>query len=247
MISTIIEALDLAASENVTVAARNGLAELVNGVGPATYNGTDWTPIANDNAGTFSYWRLNGQVREQADESTTTCGNVFTATYPLRYVAMVDREACGGIEAARAAATAIRATEKALRAALGANLVEFRSVSVNVDSSAVARSEQLPELEPNKSLLSIDVQLAVTGRASCFGPCEDAGTFLCRVIEAQTWARIKACMTEAQIEAATDDLCDGSGGCTVDVVVNVDGVEVETLTDLDPCEAQMVNINITYS
>ena len=229
MISTIIEALDLAASEKLTVAARNGLAELVSGVGPATYNGTDWNPIANDNAGTFSYWRLNGQVREQADESTTSCGNVFTATMPLRYVAMVDRSLCGTAEHARAAATAMRGTDKAIRAALGANIVEIRSVSVNVDSAAVARSEGLPEIEPNKALLSIDIQFVVTGRASCFDPCEDAGSFLCRVIEAQTWARIKACMTEAQIDAATDDLCDGGGGDVT--ITGTDG-----LTQLPPVD-----------
>jgi hypothetical protein len=247
MIATIIEGLDLAASEVLTVAQRNGLAELVPDAGPAVHNGTDWTPIANDNAGTFSYWRINGQIREQAEQSTTTCANVFTATYPLRYVAMVDRDGCGGVETARAAATAIRGTERDLRTSLGANLVEVPSVSVNVDSAVVARQEGLPPIEPGKALLSIDIQLAVTGRASCFDPCDNGGSFLCRIIEAQTWAKIKACMSEAQIDAATDDLCDGGTSCTVDVVVSVNGEEVETLPDLDPCEAQTININITYS
>jgi len=246
MIATIIEGLDLAASETLTVAQRNGLAELVADVGPAVHNGTDWTPIANDNAGTFSYWRINGQIREQAEQSTTTCANVFTATYPLRYVAMVDRDGCGGVETARAAATAIRGTERDLRTSLGANLVEVRSVSVNVDGAVVARQEGLPPIEPGKALLSIDIQLAVTGRASCFDPCENGGSFLCRIIEAQTWAKIKACMSEAQINAATDDLCDGGTSCTVDVVVSVNGEEVETLPDLDPCEAQTININISW-
>ena len=35
--------------------------------------------------------------------------------------------------------------------------------------------------------------------------------------------------------------------CLVDVPIRVDTVLVETLEDLDPCEAQTININITYS
>jgi hypothetical protein len=43
------------------------------------------------------------------------------------------------------------------------------------------------------------------------------------------------------------DPCAGSGdSCLVDVVVNVNGVEENTLTDLDPCEAQTININISW-
>lgn len=55
-------------------------------------------------------------------------------------------------------------------------------------------------------------------------------------------------LTAEQLGADCLD-CDGSGGtsCTIDVVVNVDGEEVETLAALDPCEDQTYNINITYS
>lgn len=51
-------------------------------------------------------------------------------------------------------------------------------------------------------------------------------------------------LTEEQCECIE---CTGGGSCTIDVIINVDGEEVETLTGLDPCEAQTYNINITYS
>lgn len=75
------------------------------------------------------------------------------------------------------------------------------------------------------------------------GECETFG----ELIAPLTWPQIKAEMSEGQIEDATDDLNTGGGSCTIDVVINVDGEEVETLTGLDPCEAQTYNINITYS
>ena len=44
------------------------------------------------------------------------------------------------------------------------------------------------------------------------------------------------------------DPCAGSGGdCPLDIIVNVDGVQVDTFEDVDPCEDNTLNINITYS
>jgi hypothetical protein len=45
----------------------------------------------------------------------------------------------------------------------------------------------------------------------------------------------------------TDECPTAPGACTIDVVVNVDGTQVQTLDDLNPCEAQTYNISITYS
>jgi hypothetical protein len=39
----------------------------------------------------------------------------------------------------------------------------------------------------------------------------------------------------------------GTGGCTFDVLVYVDGSLEETVSALDPCEANTINVNITYS
>jgi hypothetical protein len=67
---------------------------------------------------------------------------------------------------------------------------------------------------------------------------------LCGLIEAQTWQRIKGCMTEAQIAAAIADLCVGSS-CDFDITVNVNGVFVETIPGVDPCVDNTLNITIT--
>lgn len=54
-------------------------------------------------------------------------------------------------------------------------------------------------------------------------------------------------LTDEQLGAGCLD-CAGTGTtCTIDVVINVDGVEEETITGLDPCEDQTYNITITYS
>jgi hypothetical protein len=44
------------------------------------------------------------------------------------------------------------------------------------------------------------------------------------------------------------DPCAGSGdSCLVDAFIYVDGELAEVQNNLDPCEAQTININITYS
>lgn len=248
MISTIIDALDLAASGKLPTAIRHGLAELQPEIGPAVFNGTDWTPIGNDN-GTFSYWRLTGPVRERVGESALTCANVFTVTYPMRLVSVVDRTICTDVVShARAAATAVRGVERELRTVLGANLVEVGSA--NVLTSGVYRAEFGADdvLPTGKSIVAIDITVSVTGNATCFDPCDDTKSLLCSLIEAATWAKIKACMTEVQIDDAEADLCDGGGdACPFDIVVTVNGVEQPPVENVDPCVDNTLNINITYA
>lgn len=229
MISTIIEALDLAASGKLPTALRHGLAELQPEIGPAVFNGTDWTPIGNDN-GTFSYWRLTGPVRERVGESALTCANVFTVTYPMRLVSVVDRLICNDILGnSRAAATAVRGVERELRTALGANLVEVGAA--NVLTTGVYRAEFGADdvLPTGRSIVAIDLTISVTGNATCFDPCDDTKSLLCALVEAATWAKIKACMGEGQIEAATDDLCDGGGPCDPVTIIDQDDAPIDSV------------------
>jgi hypothetical protein len=248
MISTIIEALDLAASGKLPTALRHGLAELQPEIGPAVFNGTDWTPIGNDN-GTFSYWRLTGPVRERVGESALTCANVFTVTYPMRLVSVVDRLICNDILGnSRAAATAVRGAERELRTVLGANLVEVGAA--NVLTTGVYRAEFGADdvLPTGRSIVAIDLTISVTGNATCFDPCDDTKSLLCALVEAATWAKIKACMSEGQIEAATDDLCDGGGEtCPLDVFITVNGELAQVLNNVDPCEENNITVNVTYA
>jgi hypothetical protein len=237
MIQQILQALDAAAAQHLPVAVRHLLTEQQptgNGIAPHVYVGNgNWNPIANDNAGTFSYWRLMSPIREQ-EVDAPGCFDAFQATYNLRLVSMIDRDICGDVfDATRAAATAIRNTDDDLRAALKLMLVDFSSGSVEVQSSRVYNQEFGGGLDvnPNKTLVAIDVTISVTGRSSCFEPCTPTPDFFCALIEAKTWSKIKDCMTAGQIADAVEDLCDDAPCDPLSVQVN--GEPYATIAD--PC------------
>jgi hypothetical protein len=237
MIQQILQALDAAAAQHLPVAVRHLLTEQQptgSGIAPHVYVGNgNWNPIANDNAGTFSYWRLMSPIREQ-EVDAPGCFDAFQATYNLRLVSMIDRDICGDVfDATRAAATAIRNTDDDLRAALKLMLVDFSSGSVEVQSSRVYNQEFGGGLDvnPNKTLVAIDVTISVTGRSSCFEPCIPTPDFFCALIEAKTWSKIKGCMTAGQIADAIEDLCDDAPCHPLSVRVN--GEPYATIED--PC------------
>jgi hypothetical protein len=112
-------------------------------------------------------------------------------------------------------------------------LVDFSSGSVEVQSSRVYNQEFGGGLDvnPNKTLVAIDVTISVTGRSSCFEPCTPTPDFFCALIEAKTWAKIKGCMTAGQIADAIEDLCDDAPCDPLSVRVN--GEPYATIAD--PC------------
>lgn len=247
MIQQILQAIDAAAAQHLPVAVRHLLAEQQptgNGIAPHIYVGNgNWNQIANDNAGTFSYWRLLSPIREQ-EVDAPGCFDAFQATYNLRLVAMIDRDICGDVlDATRAAATAIRNTDDDLRAALKLMLVDFATGSVEVQSARVYQQEfgGTLDVNPNKALVAIDVSVSVTGKSACFEPCLPATDFFCALIEAKTWAKIKACMTEGQVADAIADLCDDAPCDPLSIAINSeDGVIVVN----EPCGAN-VSIAVT--
>jgi len=247
MIQQILQAIDAAAAQHLPVAVRHLLAEQQptgNGIAPHIYVGNGhWNQIANDNAGTFSYWRLLSPIREQ-EVDAPGCFDAFQATYNLRLVAMIDRDICGDVlDATRAAATAIRNTDDDLRAALKLMLVDFATGSVEVQSARVYQQEfgGTLDVNPNKALVAIDVSVSVTGKSACFEPCIPAADFFCALIEAKTWAKIKACMTEGQVADAIADLCDDAPCDPLSIAINSeDGVIVVN----EPCGAN-VTIAVT--
>jgi hypothetical protein len=237
MIQQILQAIDAAAAQHLPVAVRHLLAEQQptgSGIAPHIYVGNgNWNQIANDNAGTFSYWRLLSPIREQ-EVDAPGCFDAFQATYNLRLVSLIDRDICGDVlDATRAAATAIRNTDDDLRAALKLMLVDFATGSVEVQSARVYQQEfgGTLDVNPNKALVAIDVSVSVTGKSACFEPCLPATDFFCALIEAKTWAKIKACMTEGQVADAIADLCDDAPCDPLSVVVN--GQEYGSVED--PC------------
>ncbi len=269
MIQTIIDALDLAASAQLPTATRSGLAELKpsgQGTAPFLYaGGSDWTQIATDASGTYSYWRLTSPVVE-VDTDGPSCNDYFQATYQLRLVSFVDREMCGALpDAARSAASAIRGADVDVAAALALSPRSgVTRVQVDLDSAKIFQQEfgTSGDVPPGKSLVAIDVTLAAIGKASCFAPCQEPESLLCMTIGIATWNAIKACMSQAQIDDAEADLCNGGGPCppttvngtesdTPTITVLQGGVEVGTLNpatgvhtvpECDPCDPLTVTL-----
>lgn len=261
MIGTLISMLDAAIAVHLPTVKRHGLAELMpieGGTMPVVYaDSSSFVQIANDNSGTFSYWRINGRESvASVDVKGLACG-AFANSIPLRFVAMVDRTICPQVQdAARAALWSAIDADDSIRSVVRAISIDFNSTGVEADTRRVYRQEFGKELEvADKAFVAIDLSVVVTGDPACFDPCNNVGDFLCALIQRKTWAQIKACMTDAQIEQAIEDLCEG-GPCppttvngtesdTPTITVLQGGVEVGTLNpatgvhtvpECDPCD-----------
>jgi len=232
MIQTLISMLDAAIAQHLPTVKRHGLAELQpvdGGTQPVIYadNGS-FVQIANDNSGTFSYWRMLSAERTTSVQITTQACDAFVVTIPMRFVAMVDRTLCPQVQdAARAGLWAAIDADDSIRLVTRAISIDFNSTGVDADSRKVYQQEFGRQLEnASKAWVAIDMSVVVTGNPECFDPCSVVGDFLCALIAKQTWQRIKACMTDAQIEAATEDLCDAGPCVLCDVVEPADPADV---------------------
>ena len=241
MIQTIIEAFDLAGGDAIGVVTRHGLAELRpvgSGTAPYVYAGDgQWTQIATDANGSWSYWRIAAPIIETSVPGST-CTNDFRATYQLRLVTVVERSVCPAVEdAARAALSAIRGTAAELARGLKLKRLNADTGRVDLESRKVYQQEfgQVGDVPPNRSIIAIEITVVALGRPECFTPCGATGSLLCQLVEVQTWAKIKACMSMVQIDAAEADLCAGGGPCDPLTVTVNDTIEYATVDD--PCGA----------
>lgn len=241
MIQTIIEAFDLAGGDAIGVVTRHGLAELRpvgSGTAPYVYAGDgQWTQIATDANGSWSYWRIAAPIIETSVPGST-CTNDFRATYQLRLVTVVERSVCPAVEdAARAALSAIRGTAAELARGLKLKRLNADTGRVDLESRKVYQQEfgQVGDVPPNRSIIAIEITVVALGRPECFTPCGATGSLLCQLVEVQTWAKIKACMSMVQIDAAEADLCAGGGPCDPLTVTVNDTIEYATVDE--PCGA----------
>ena len=252
MIQTLISMLDAAIAQRLPTVKRHGLAELQpvdGGTQPVIYadNGS-FVQIANDNSGTFSYWRMLSAERTTSVQITTQACDAFVVTIPLRFVAMVDRTLCPQVQdAARAGLWAAIDADDSIRLVTRAISIDFNSTGVDADSRKVFQQEFGRQLEnASKAWVAIDMSVVVTGNPECFDPCGAVGDFFCAMFQKRTWAQVQACLTDAQEAAAIAALCDG-GACPYDGVIIVNGVNEGTFGPFDPCEDNTININITFS
>ena len=233
MIRTVIQALDAAIATHIPTVVRHGIAELHpadGGTAPVAYaSDGSFQQITSDSSGTFSYWRLNGQQKDQETEVVGQCDSGFEVTVPLRFVAMVDRSTCPVVsDAAFSASWAARDAVDAIRVTINAISISLSQTSIDTDTRRVYQQEYGRPLDnADKAFLAIDVSVVVVGNAECFDPCGDTGDFLCRMIQSRQWATIQACLTQAQEDAAIAALCEG-GPCPTDceVIEGMDASEI---------------------
>ncbi len=214
MISTIIEVLDIAASNRLKATARYGLAELQpNGSGgttPAIYTSSgSWKPITVDDGGDWSYWREIDKVKED-DAPFEACSNLTTRSYTLRLVTLLGRELCGtSSDAGTAAATEMRLSYGTIRTAIKASIVKIKVLGIDTDTAHVFASEfkGIPEgVNTNKALIAIDLLVSITGKDSCFDVC-DPIDLTCAIIDKASNDKVEECLGSERIAEICDSDC----------------------------------------
>lgn len=250
MIDALINILD-SASAVVPVAKRSGLAELrpnpTGGTYPVKHVGAgEYQPVADDMGGTWSYWRLlnDGITSEAADVMEGCSGLRYTMR--LRLVMYVARDGpCEDITKAMTTITnSVRANTRVMRTALRAVNVSVQSATLVTggvyDSEFGKTGANIPT---GKQLIAIDFALIVLGTEACILTCGDVVDLTCAIIDKASNAKVEECLGAERIA----EICGGTDSCPMTVVIRVDGDVVDTLNDIDPCEDQTYNINITYS
>ena len=222
----IISILDLAASERLPVAVRNGLCEikrLDNVTAPAYYLGGGWNVVAID--ADNSYWRLRARIRERLNTGTVVCGEVLDTEIPLRLVSLVQRSVCENVQDhARAAATAMRGVEKQLCTALSAMQVVVSTEGIDVDTRSVYAQEYGGGIgEPGDSLamVAIDLTVKITGKQGCLDVCGEPVDIVCKVIETASNDKVVECLG-----SRLSEICDTTPCDTCEVVNAADPSEV---------------------
>ena len=222
----IISILDIAASERLPVAVRNGLCEikrLDNVTAPAYYLGGGWNVVAID--ADNSYWRLRARIRERLNTGTVVCGEVLDTEIPLRLVSLVQRSVCENVQDhARAAATAMRGVEKQLCTALSAMQVVVSTEGIDVDTRSVYAQEYGGGIgEPGDSLamVAIDLTVKITGKQGCLDVCGDPVDIVCKVIETASNDKVVECLG-----SRLSEICDTTPCDTCEVVNAADPSEV---------------------
>lgn len=203
MIQSITTVLNAALS-GLDVHERHGLAQIVSG-SPHTYSGAgEWKPVTADGNGTWSYMRINGQIRAEVADIGQPCMGK-TVSVPMRLVAYLDRSQClGDSDTLWSAAASMQGARKQLIAATSAMDVRVVGMSWGVD--IVTRSEYAGEVNipTGKALSHIDFTVQIEGSDACFAPCDPVDV-TCAIISAATNAKVVQCLGDR-----INDICGGS-------------------------------------
>ena len=205
MIAELLTITDAAYGSALPVTTRHVFAQILNGVPVVHAGGGQFTPIANDLNGSWSYQRIRGNVDVQAtDLAGDPCQGV-RVTIPLRIVALMSRDTC--LESAEVAMASLRNSAKDAAIATGAFDVRFDRVSWALAENASPEFSPAPQIPTSKALLIIDLSIAVIATQSCITGC-DPTDVTCAIIGAASLDKIAECLGDRLSE-----LCGGGGPC----------------------------------
>lgn len=217
MIAELLTITDAAYGAALPVTTRHVFAQLLNGVPVVHAGGGQFTPVANDLNGSWSYQRIRGNVEvSQTSIPGSPCQGVRVLV-PLRIVALLPRDTC--MESAESAMAALRNTYASAAVAIGANEVRFDRVSWALAESAVGEFSPAPQIPTSKALLIIDLSIAVIATQECITGCDPVDV-TCSIIAAASVAKIRECLGDR-----LNDVCDGGGPCPP---TTVNGAESDT-------------------
>lgn len=218
---------------------------------PAVY--TDNNEFANinlDSEGSLSYWRLNSDISYSEQPSTTTIGNEYLTTIPLRLVMFVKKDESQNtvyFEDRLVTDITRRLTSNsvALKQSLKAKRVGIGATKNNIDGRVLATEEyQKVDFEPryNYAYCSIDFDVKITTNNDCFMDLCSTGTSIhCGVVRILDGSGNLITI----VDCGNDYICDSGSGGTVNVHNTDNSFSVDvTCGDDYELEDILFNINV---
>jgi hypothetical protein len=232
MITALLQTTDAVIGASLPVTTRHIIASLQEGQ-PVIHTGNgNFAPIANDLNGFWSYQRIRGEVSVTATVLAGDPCQALQASVPLRIVALLDRDGCEDIAASLAAA--LRASTKQAEAVTGAYSVDFDRVAWTFDTNKSQEFAASVTIPLTKTLLVMDVQITVRGKASCMIVCDPVDV-TCAIIAEASNAKVVECLGPDRVAQICDSTpcppttVNGTESDTPTITVLQGGEQVGTL------------------
>lgn len=194
---------------------------------PYKYQGSgNYIPVEID-GGSFSYWRITSDVSFDVVEGNTAIKNL-SASYPLRFVAMVRRDDVNPLVLSQDIANVLEGRNKDLMTQLQAINVNVTVGSVNTQSRDIWSDEFDigQELAFDRSMIAIELTVDVVAKRECWQDCDNYPD----ILQGFDWCGETAAtldrLTQIQKDCISDELC---GACDDGNVRNSDSTYTNTV------------------
>lgn len=155
------------------VQTKHGLAQIVAGTPHVHIGGGQWSPIAEDSDGAWSYFRIIGQISVKDGSVDIPCGGM-TVELVLRYCAMIPRDRCDNLPGYLVdTSAAIRTSSKSIRNNIKAESVAFSSIRSGIDEVVKQEFSNSPKVPLDKVFVNMDISISVSGKDTCLMSCNN--------------------------------------------------------------------------